>query len=254
MDADITTILVQWKTGDETALDRLTPLVYDELLRMAKLRIGGESRDVTMQPTTLVHEAYLKLIGHTHLPWQNRAHFFAIAATVMRRILIDDARKRKAEKRGGGLKITLHEEMDVADEKPADVMALDLALQSLAKIDERKSRIIELKYFGGMTTEEISEVMGISVATVGRELRVGQAISIAQAQLRQFRFLVNRAPSFWREVSYRGRTQSSLCFMRSSFMRTPDKATEPYSETLTSHSKDCGVRQILLLASTSQRG
>jgi len=175
MDPDITTILVQWKTGDETAFDRLAPLVYDELLRMARLRLGGKNRDVTLQPTALVHEAYLKLVDHTRLPWQNRAHFFAIAATVMRRILIDDARMRNAEKRGGGLKITLHEEMDAPDEKPADVMALDLALQSLAEIDERKSRIIELKYFGGMTTEEISEVMGISVATVGRELRVGQA-------------------------------------------------------------------------------
>jgi RNA polymerase sigma-70 factor (ECF subfamily) len=132
VDSDITAILVDWKMGDATALDRLTPLVYDELLRMAKLRIGGESRDVTMQPTTLVHEAYLKLIGHNRLPWQNRAHFFAIAATVMRRILIDDARRRNAEKRGGGLKITLHEEMDAPDEKSADVIALDLALQSLA--------------------------------------------------------------------------------------------------------------------------
>jgi RNA polymerase sigma factor (TIGR02999 family) len=175
VDPDITTILVQWRTGDETALDRLTPLVYDELLRMAKLRISGESRHATMQPATLVHEAYLRLIDHTRISWQNRAHFFAIAATVMRRILIDDARSRNAEKRGGGLKITLHEEMDAPDERPADVMALDLALHSLASIDERKSRIIELKYFGGMTTEEISEVIGISVATVGRDLRVAQA-------------------------------------------------------------------------------
>jgi RNA polymerase sigma factor (TIGR02999 family) len=175
VDPDITTILVQWRTGDETALDRLTPLVYDELLRMAKLRISGESRYSAMQPATLVHEVYLRLIDQTRISWQNRAHFFAIASTVMRRILIDDARSRNAEKRGGGLKITLHEEMDAPDEKPADVMALDLALHSLASIDERKSRIIELKYFGGMTTEEISEVMGISVATVGRDLRVAQA-------------------------------------------------------------------------------
>lgn len=175
MDPDITTILIEWQMGDETALDRLTPLVYDELLRMAKLRLSGESRDVSMQPTALVHEAYLKLIDHTRLSWQNRAHFFAIAATVMRRIVIDDARKRKAEKRGGGLKITLQEEMEASDQTPADVVALDLALQSLASIDERKSRIIELKYFGGMTAEEISKVVGISVATVGRDLRVGQA-------------------------------------------------------------------------------
>jgi len=175
VDPDITTILVQWRTGDETALDRLAPLVYDELLRMAKLRISGESRNALMQPTALVHEAYIRLIDHTRLSWQNRAHFFAIAATVMRRILIDDARSRNAEKRGGGLKITLREEMDAPDEKPADVTALDLALHSLASIDERKSRIIELKYFGGMTTDEISEVMGISVATIGRDLRVAQA-------------------------------------------------------------------------------
>ena len=175
MDSDITAILIDWKMGDATALDRLTPLVYDELHRMARRRISGESRYATMQPTTLVHEAYLRLVDHTRISWQNRAQFFGIAATIMRRILIDDARRRNAEKRGGGLKITLHEEMDAPDEKSADVIALDLALQSLASIDERKSRIIEMKYFGGMTTEEISEVMGISVATVGHELCVGQA-------------------------------------------------------------------------------
>jgi RNA polymerase sigma factor (TIGR02999 family) len=175
VDSDITAILVDWKMGDATALDRLTPLVYDELLRIARQRVGSESRDATMQPTALVHEAYLRLIDHTRISWQNRAHFFGIAATIMRRILIDDARRRNAEKRGGGLKITLHEEMDAPDEKSTDVIALDLALQSLASIDERKSRIIEMKYFGGMTADEISEVVGVSVATVGRELYVGQA-------------------------------------------------------------------------------
>jgi RNA polymerase sigma factor (TIGR02999 family) len=109
------------------------------------------------------------------MSWQNRAHFFGMAAKIMRRILIDDARRRKAEKRGGGLQITLHEGMDASNEKPADVLSLDLALESLARMDERKSRIVELKYFGGLTTEEISEVMGISVATIGRELRVAHA-------------------------------------------------------------------------------
>jgi RNA polymerase sigma factor (TIGR02999 family) len=117
----------------------------------------------------------LKLAEHTRLSWQNRAHFFAIAANIMRRILIDDARKRKAEKRGGGLNITLNEELDAADEKAPDVLALDLALESLARVDERKSRVIELKYFGGLTTEEISEVTGLSVATVGRDLRLAHA-------------------------------------------------------------------------------
>jgi RNA polymerase sigma-70 factor (ECF subfamily) len=117
----------------------------------------------------------LKLLDQVQLSWKNRAHFFAIAATIMRRILIDDARRRKADKRGGGIHVTLNEEIDVADATPPDVLALDLALQALARIDERKSRIIELKYFGGLTTEEISEVTGVSAATVGRDLRLAHA-------------------------------------------------------------------------------
>jgi RNA polymerase sigma-70 factor (ECF subfamily) len=172
---DITELLVQWSEGDRAALDRLAPIVYDELLRLARLRLSGERSDLTLQPTALVHEAYLKLMDQVRPPWKNRAHFFAIAATIMRRILIDDARRRKADKRGGGIHITLNEEIDVVDAKPPDVLALDLALQSLAQIDERKSRIIELKYFGGLTTEEISEVTGVSVTTVGRDLRLAHA-------------------------------------------------------------------------------
>jgi RNA polymerase sigma-70 factor, ECF subfamily len=172
---NVTKLLAEWSAGDPAALDRLTPIVYDELLRLARIRLSGESLHRTLQPTALVHEAYLKLMEHTRMSWQNRAHFFAIAATIMRRILIDDARRRNTEKRGRRLQITLREDLDASDERPADVLAVDLALQGLAKIDERKSRVVELKYFGGLTTEELSEVMGISVATVGRELRVAHA-------------------------------------------------------------------------------
>jgi RNA polymerase sigma factor (TIGR02999 family) len=173
--ADVTELLVQWSEGDPGALDRLAPIVYDELLRLARLRLSGERPDLTLQPTALVHEAYLKLMNQVRLSWKNRAHFFAIAATIMRRILIDDARRRKADKRGGGVRITLDEKIDVAEAKGPDVLALDLALQSLARIDERKSRIIELKYFGGLTTEEIASVTGFSVTTIGRDLRLAHA-------------------------------------------------------------------------------
>jgi RNA polymerase sigma factor (TIGR02999 family) len=118
---------------------------------------------------------YLKLVDQVRLSWKDRTHFFAIAATIMRRILIDDARRRRADKRGGGIRVTLNDEIDVGGVERPDVFALDLALQSLAQIDERKSRIIELKYFGGLTTDEISEVTGLSVATIGRDLRLAHA-------------------------------------------------------------------------------
>jgi RNA polymerase sigma-70 factor, ECF subfamily len=172
---EITALLAEWNDGNASALERLTPIVYDELRRLARIRLSRERPDLTLQPTALVHEAYLKLINQTDISWQNRAHFFGTAATLMRRILVDDARRRKAGKRGGALQIALQEGMDASDETPSDVLALDFALQSLAKVDERKSRVVELKYFGGLTVEEISEVMGISVATVGRNLRVAYA-------------------------------------------------------------------------------
>lgn len=172
---EVTELLVQWNEGDAAALDKLAPIVYDELLRLARQRLSGERSDLTLQPTALVHEAYLKLMNQVRLSWKDRAHFFAIAATIMRRILIDDARRRKADKRGGGIRVTLNEEIHVVDVERPDLLALDLALQSLAQIDERKSRIIELKYFGGLTTEEISHVTGLSVKTVGRDLRLAHA-------------------------------------------------------------------------------
>ena len=172
---NVTNLLLEWGNGDSSALERLTPIIYHELLRLARARLSRENRDCTLQPTALVHECYLRLADHTRLLWQNRAHFYAVAANTMRRVLIDQARKRKSLKRGQGVRVTLQTGMDVARERGPDVLALDEALQRLAGLDARKGRVIELKFFGGMTSEEIGQVLGISVATVGRELRLGQA-------------------------------------------------------------------------------
>ena len=172
---NVTSLLLDWSKGNQSALERLVPIIYEELLRLARARLSRENRQCTLQPTALVHESYLRLADETKLQWQNRAHFYAIAANTMRRVLIDYARKRNAEKRGGGMIITLQTGMDFAQVRAPDCLALDEALKKLAKVDERKSRAIELKYFAGMTTEEIGSVLGIAVATVGRELRLGQA-------------------------------------------------------------------------------
>ena len=172
---NVTNLLLEWGNGDSSALERLTPIIYHELLRLARARLSRENRDCTLQPTALVHECYLRLADQTRLQWQNRAHFYAVAANTMRRVLIDQARKRKSLKRGQGVRVTLHTGLDVARERGPDILALDEALQRLAGLDARKSRVIELKFFGGMTSEEIGQVLGISVATVGRELRLGQA-------------------------------------------------------------------------------
>jgi RNA polymerase sigma factor (TIGR02999 family) len=172
---NVTRLLLQWSDGDHSALDRLVPIIYNELLRLARAQLNREYRECTLQPHDLVHEAYMRLADQARLEWQNRAHFYSVAAKTMRRVLIDQARKRSADKRGGGMRITLKTGMDVAEEPAPDLLAMDEALVKLAALDERKSRAIELKFFGGMTTEEIGIVLGISVATVGRELRLGQA-------------------------------------------------------------------------------
>ena len=172
---EVTNLLLDWRDGNRSALDRLTPIIYDDLLRLAKARLRAEPRQCTIQPTTLVHESYLRLADQTKLECESRAHFYAIAANVMRRVLIDYARKRNAQKRGAGVRITLMTNMALAEGSGPDSLMLDEALRKLAEFDERTSRAIELKFFGGMTTQEISTVLGISVATVGRELRVGQA-------------------------------------------------------------------------------
>lgn len=174
---DVTQLLVNWGKGDKAALDQLTPILYDELRRLADSYLRRERDDHTLQPTALVHEAYMKLADQTKLEWQNRAHFFGIAAQVMRHILVDHSRKHNADKRGSGMpKVPIEEGFMVSDEqRSSDVVALDDALHTLAKIDERKSKIIELRYFGGLTVEEMAEVLQISVATIGRELRMAQA-------------------------------------------------------------------------------
>jgi RNA polymerase sigma factor (TIGR02999 family) len=168
-------LLIDWSQGDPSALERLTPIIYEDLVRLARARLKREYRECTLQPTALVHESYLRLADQTKLQCENRAHFYAVAANVMRRVLIDHARKRKADKRGGGVRITLKTGMDFADGRGPDSLVVDEALRKLAEFDERKSRTIEMKFYGGMTTEEIAAVLGISVATVGRELRLGQA-------------------------------------------------------------------------------
>ena len=171
----VTSLLVRWSQGDHSALEQLTPIIYDDLLRLARARLRHEYGGHTLEPTGLVHEAYLRLADQTKLHAENRAHFYAIAANTMRRVLIEHARKRMAHKRGGGVRVTLQPGMDIAEQRAPDVVELDDVLRRLAEIDERKSRAIELKFFGGMSTEEIAIVLGISVATVGRELRLGQA-------------------------------------------------------------------------------
>src|ERR1700744_573439 len=172
---DVTGLLVRWGQGDHSVLEDLTPLIYADLLRVARARLRREYGECTLEPTALVHEAYLRLADQKNLHAENRVHFYAIAANTMRRVLIEHARKRTAQKRGGGIRITLQTEMGIVEERGPDLVLLDEALSKLSAIDARKSQAIEYKFFGGLTTEEIGQILGISVATVGRELRLGQA-------------------------------------------------------------------------------
>ena len=152
-DSGPTELLRAWSQGDGSALDRLVPLVYEELHRLARNFMRRERPDHTLQTTALVNEAYMRLIDQRNVRWQNRAHFFAIAAKMMRRILIDHARKRASAKGGGAGKLSLEEAAVLSDERAAELIALDEALESLAKIDERKSKIVEMRFFGGLGVE-----------------------------------------------------------------------------------------------------
>jgi RNA polymerase sigma factor (TIGR02999 family) len=173
---EVTRLLQDWRRGDREALDKLTPLVYGELRRLARNYLRGERKDHTLEGTALVHEAYMRLVGYTNLEWQNRAHFFGVAARVMRQILIDHARKHRTDKRGGGrVALPLEEAAVFSEERAASLVALDDALEALAAIDPQKARIIELRYFGGLGIEEIAEVMGISVSSVRRHMRMAEA-------------------------------------------------------------------------------
>jgi RNA polymerase sigma factor (TIGR02999 family) len=167
----VTQLLLAWSGGAREALDELTPLVYDELRRLAGAYLRRERRGHTLQTSALVHEAFLRMIDQ-RVAWQNRAHFFGIAAQLMRRILVDHARSRDASKRGGG---ETHLALDEAEAQDADVIALDDALNSLAAFDPRQSRIVELRYFGGLTIEETAEALGVSHATVEREWSLARA-------------------------------------------------------------------------------
>ena len=174
---ELTQLLVQLSEGKSQVVDDILPLIYNELRRLASNYLRRERSDHTLQPTALVHEAYIKLIDQTQVKWQNRAHFFGIAANIMRRILVDYARQHKADKRGGAAeKLPLEEEILIVSEgKSAELLALDEALENLAKIDAQKSKIVELRYFGGLSVEETAEVLGISEITVKRHWRMAKA-------------------------------------------------------------------------------
>jgi RNA polymerase sigma factor (TIGR02999 family) len=173
---EVTQLLRDWSDGDKAALDRLMPLVYAELHRRAKHYMRGERSGHTLQPTALINEAYLRLINYKEMRWQNRAHFFAVAAQAMRRILVDHARRRKAEKRGdAGYVIPLDEVVAAAEPRDVDLVALDDALTGLAAIDPQKSRIVELRFFSGLSIEETAEVLGVSPDTIRRHWNSAKA-------------------------------------------------------------------------------
>lgn len=174
---DITQLLIEWNKGSEAALEELMPLVYGELQQIARRHLRREANTRTLQTTALVHEAYLKLIDQTRINWQNRSQFFAIAAQLMRRILIDHARKRLSGKRGGhAVKISLDEgTVDISDERAGELIALDEALRKLAAEDPQKARLVELRYFGGLSIEETAEVLEVGTATVIRQWRIVKA-------------------------------------------------------------------------------
>lgn len=166
----ITQLLVDWRNGNQTALDQLMPLVYDELRVIARRYMGHERVGHTLQTTALVNEAYLRLVDHQNVTWQNRAHFFAVSAQIMRHLLVDHARTRQYAKRGGGaIQISLAENDTSTPEQSIDLLALDQALTRLAMFDERKSRIVELRFFVGLSTQETAEVLGVSEITIKRE-------------------------------------------------------------------------------------
>lgn len=172
----ITGLLLQWSEGDSNALDQLIPLVYPELRRMARRYMGRENGEHTLQTSALINEAYLRLVDQHAVEWKDRAHFFAVSAQVMRHILIDHARRHRSGKRGAGATHTaLDDGAVVIQERAAEFVALDAALDGLAAVDERKSRIVELRFFGGLTVEETAEVMKLSPITIKREWRAARA-------------------------------------------------------------------------------
>ena len=173
---EVTQLLLAWNDGDESALEKLVPLVYDELRRLAKRRMRLERPDHTLQTTALINEAYLRLVDVHNVHWQNRAHFFALCARLMRRILVDYARRRHYAKRGGGAQpISLDQSLPVAAGRSPDLVAVDKALHALAEVDARKAEVVELRFFGGLTVEDTAEVLKVSPETVRRDWRIAKA-------------------------------------------------------------------------------
>jgi RNA polymerase sigma factor (TIGR02999 family) len=173
---NVTRMLIELSNGNGSVIEALLPVVYDELKKLAASYLRRERSDHTLQPTALVHEAYLKLVDQTRVSWQNRAHFFGVAAQIMRRILVDHARQHQADKRGGEFqKLQLDENIDKAVEISSDLLRLDEALDDLAKSDPPLAKLVELRYFGGLTFEEAAEVLGVSVMTAKRHWKLARA-------------------------------------------------------------------------------
>jgi len=172
---EVSRLLIEWGNGDQAALDELIPLVYDELRRLAGRYMRRENQDHTLQTSALVNEAYMRLVDQKNVQWQNRAHFLGVAAQLMRRILVDHARSRSRVKRGGRAQMVSLADHAAVSKEAADVIVLDDALKNLAEMDRRKSQIVEMKFFGGLTTEEVAEVLKVTSRTVEREWRKARA-------------------------------------------------------------------------------
>src|SRR5262245_57083223 len=172
---EVTRLLIAWSNGDHAALDQLVPLVYDELRRLARGYMRREKQGHTLQTSALIHEAYLRLLDQKNVQLENRAHFFGFAAQLMRRILVDHARSRSRIKRGGGVQMVSLADQAVLSNDVAEVIALDDALKNLVEMDPRKAQIVEMKFFGGLTNEEVAEVLGVTTRTVEREWRKAKA-------------------------------------------------------------------------------
>jgi RNA polymerase sigma factor (TIGR02999 family) len=180
---NITQLLIEVTNRNSAAVDVLLPLIYDELRKLAANYLRRERSDHTLQPTALVHEAYMRMVDQTQVNWQNRAHFFGVAAQMMRRILVDHARAHNAEKRGQDFqKLSLDENIDKSVERSSELIALDEALRTLAEMDEQKGRIVELRFFGGLSIDETAEVLGVSAPTVKRQWRMAKAWLYGQVQ------------------------------------------------------------------------
>lgn len=180
---NVTQLLISLSNGDRAVVDLLLPVIYDELRKLASSYLRRERPDHTLQPTALVHEAYIRLVDQTRVNWQNRAHFFGVAAQIMRRLLVDHARKHNAEKRGHDFqKLSLDENIDRAVERSSELIALDDALKSLAEFDEQKAKMVELRYFGGLSIEETADVLGVTPTTIKRHWRFAKAWLYSEMQ------------------------------------------------------------------------